>query len=88
MDCSCVLCMCVCVCVCVREREREKEKENFIILLIGYYCCLIVKSCATLFVAPWALACQASLSMGFPRQEYCSGLPFPSLGDLPDGPRD
>ena len=27
---------------------------------------------------------QAPLSMGFPRQEYWSGLPFPSLGDLPD----
>ena len=30
------------------------------------------------------IACQAPLSMGFPRQEYWSGLPFPSLGDLPD----
>ena len=30
------------------------------------------------------LACQASLSMGFPRQEYWSGLPFPSPGDRPD----
>ena len=30
------------------------------------------------------IACQAPLSMGFPRQEYCSGLPFPSPGDLPD----
>ena len=30
------------------------------------------------------LARQASLSMGSPRQEYCSGLPFPSPGDLPD----
>ena len=32
---------------------------------------------------PWIVACQASLSMGFPRQEYWSGLSFPSLGDLP-----
>ena len=32
---------------------------------------------------PWTVACQAPLSMGFPRQEYWSGLPFPSLGDLP-----
>ena len=30
------------------------------------------------------VACQASLSMGFSRQEYLSGLPFPSPGDLPD----
>ena len=28
------------------------------------------------FVTPWTVACQASLSMGFPRQEYWSGLPF------------
>ena len=36
------------------------------------------------FVTPWAVACQASLSRAFPRQEYWSGLPFPSPGDLPD----
>ena len=35
-------------------------------------------------VAPWTVACQAPLSMGFPRQEYWSGLSFPSPGDLPD----
>ena len=32
---------------------------------------------------PRISACQAPLSMGFPRQEYCCGLPFPSPGDLP-----
>ena len=37
-----------------------------------------------LSVTPWTIADQAPLSMGFPRQEYWSGLPFPSLGDLPD----
>ena len=36
---------------------------------------------------PWTVACQAPLSMGFPSQEYWSGLPFPSPGDLPR-PRD
>ena len=35
-----------------------------------------------LFVIPWSVACQASLSMEFPRQEYWSGLPFPSPQDL------
>ena len=35
------------------------------------------------FAIPWTVACQVPLSMGFPRQEYGSGLPFPS-GDLPD----
>ena len=37
-----------------------------------------------LFVTPWTVAYQAPLSMGFSRQEYWSGLPFPSPGDLPD----
>ena len=37
-----------------------------------------------LFVAPWTVACQAPLSMGFPRQEYWSEVPFPPPGDLPD----
>ena len=36
------------------------------------------------FVTPWTVAHQAHLSMEFPRQEYWSGLPFPSPGDLPD----
>ena len=36
------------------------------------------------FVTPWTAARQAPLSKGFPRQEYWSGLPFPSPGDLPD----
>ena len=35
-------------------------------------------------VNPWTVARQAPLSMGFSRQEYWSGLPFPSPGDLPD----
>ena len=34
------------------------------------------------FAAPWTVACQAPLSMGFPRQEYWSGLPFPPPGGL------
>ena len=36
-----------------------------------------------LFVTPGTVACQAPLSMGFPSQEYWSGLLFPSPGDLP-----
>ena len=35
-----------------------------------------------LFVTPWTVAHQAPLSMGFPRQEYWRGLPFPPPGDL------
>ena len=37
-----------------------------------------------LFETPWIVAPQASLSQGLFRQEYWSGLPFPSPGDLPD----
>ena len=37
-----------------------------------------------LFVTPWTVAYQAVLSMAFSRQEYWSGLPFPSPGDLPN----
>ena len=37
-----------------------------------------------LFATPWTVAYQAPLSLGFSRQEYWSGLPFPSPGDLPD----
>ena len=37
-----------------------------------------------LFAMPWTVACQAPLSMEFSRQEYWSGLPLPSPGDLPN----
>ena len=37
-----------------------------------------------LFVTPWTITYQAPLSMGFSRQEYWSGVPFPSPGGLPD----
>ena len=37
-----------------------------------------------LFATPWTVTRQAPLSMGFPRQEYWSGLPFPPPSDLPD----
>ena len=43
----------------------------------------VAQSCPTL-ATPWTVAYQAPLSMGLSRQEYWSGLPFPSPGDLPD----
>ena len=45
-----------------------------------FSCSVVSDSCVT----PWTVAHQAPLSMGFPRQEYWSVLPFPSPGDLPD----
>ena len=47
--------------------------------------CVHAQSCLTLCdLTPLTAARQASLSMGFSRQEYWGGLPFPSPGDLPD----
>ena len=45
-------------------------------------CC--AHSCPTHLVTPWTVACHVSLSMEFSRQEYWTGLPFPTPGDLPD----
>ena len=54
----------------------------------GTHLCMKVKvkslSHVRLFATPWTVAHQAPLSMGFSRQEYWSGLPFPSPGDLPN----
>ena len=44
------------------------------------FCCCLVMSNSVL--TPWTIPCQASLSMGFLRQKYWSGLPFPSPWDL------
>ena len=59
-------------------------------LLLGFYCvlsavCVLSRSShVRLFTTPWTVACQAPLSVGFPRQEYWSGLLCPSLGHLLD----
>ena len=49
-----------------------------------HVCVLSLFNCVQLFVTPWTVAQQAPLSMGFSRQEYWSGWPFPPPGDLPD----
>ena len=46
--------------------------------------CACMLSHVRLFATPWTVAHWAPLSMGFPRQEYWGGLPFPTPGDLPD----
>jgi len=62
----------------------KKEKKDLFICKNNneIHCCLF--SHVWLFVTPQTVACQTPLSTGFPRQEYWSGLPFPSLGDLPN----
>ena len=47
--------------------------------IVHTVCACSVKSDSA---APWTVVCQAPLSMEFPQHEYCSGLPFPSPGDL------
>ena len=47
-------------------------------------CVLSHFSHVLLFAVPWTVVCQAPLSMGFSRQEYWSGLPFPFPGNLPN----
>ena len=45
---------------------------------------VLVAQCVWLFATPWTVAYQVPLSMGFSRQEYWRGFPFPSPGDLPN----
>ena len=64
-----------------------KRKYSLVQILMHFpsicCCCLVAKSCPT-FTTPWTVAHQVPLSMGFLRQDYWSGLPFPSPEDLPN----
>ena len=60
------------------------NKEDLAVnVTVRRLCGLDAQSCPTL-ATPWTVACQAPLSMRFSRQDYWSGLPCPSPGDLPD----
>ena len=67
-------------------RYKYKYRQWKIQYIYIYVLCVCAQSLnrVRLFATPWTAAHQAPLSMGFPRQEYWSGLPFPTLGDLPD----
>ena len=52
--------------------------------LINLCVCVCVCVFIPLFATPWTIAHKALLSVEFPKQEYWSGLPFPTTGDLPD----
>ena len=56
------------------------EESGFIYLHVHVFMLSHVQH----FVMLWTVACQVPLSMEFPRQEYWSGLPFSTPGDLPD----
>ena len=68
--------------ICVAESFHCSPK-TITTLLIGYGGGLVTKLGLTLGTT-WTVAHQAPLSIGFSRQEYWSGLPFPSPGDLPN----
>ena len=67
---------------CFRTVVLEKTRESLGQKGDQTVCQLF--SCVQFFVTPWTVACRAPLSMEFSRQEYWSGLPFPSPEDLPD----
>ena len=69
----------------IKKEKRKREKSQLHPLLdhIKNGGVSVPKLRLT-FVTSWTIAYQTPLSMGFPRQEYWSGLPFPSPGALPD----
>ena len=66
------------------EADRRKKQNTPLCVCVSV--CVRAQSLSSidLFVTPWTIACQAPLFVGFPRQEYWSGLSFPPPGDLPD----
>ena len=77
---------------CLRENEVHVGggiKTGWVtvfyeILVIIQFVIVQSLSLVRLFKTPWAVVCRAPLSIRFPRQNYWSGLLFPSPGDLPD----
>ena len=65
--------------IVLRIKERGSAPS-----LMGQCVCAQSPSRVQLFATQWTVAHQAPLSMGFSRQEYWSGLPFPPPGDLPN----
>ena len=59
-----------------------KESQTVKLTIFPTSVCVCVLGCVGPFVTPGTVARQAPLSMGFFRQEYWSGLPFPAPGDL------
>ena len=64
-------------------RQAAKDKHTFFFraLVRLLFSCYVVSDS---LVTPWTVAHKAPLSMGFPKQEYWNGLPFPTPGDLPN----
>ena len=63
---------------CQEFPGKSRKKNVYTACVLSCFCCV------WLFVTPWTEACQVPLSMEFSRQEYCSGLPFPSPEEHPN----
>ena len=68
----------------LNSRKRNLWMRRASCIYYTIYVSAYMLSCVQLFGTPWTVARQASLFIRFTRQEYWSGLPFPSPGDLPD----
>ena len=67
-----------------RGRERRTSRASLVAQMVKKEKKVKSLSRVQCFATPWIVAYQAPLSMGFSRQEYWSGLPFPFPGDLPN----
>ena len=65
-----------------KQADLKIKEKNIIIVCVCV--CVCVFSHVQLFAAPWTIACQAPPPMEFSRQDYWSGMPFPTAGDLLD----
>ena len=73
------------LCCCFLEQCRDLAQLHFtweLLLIRSLYKSELIQ--VQLFVSPWTVVHQAPLSIALSQQEYCSGLPFPSQGDLPN----
>ena len=68
----------------IQEQRRMCKEAPMVIARQSNASVCVSRSVVSDFVTTWTVARQVSLSMGFSRQEYWSGLPFPSPEDLPD----
>ena len=67
------------------KQTPSSTKTSFSLTLWKHNFLLFIRSVVSdSFATLWTVACQSPLSVGFPRQEYWSGLPFPAPGNLPD----
>ena len=67
--------------------KESDTTERLLCVCVCVCVCVCMHACSGMsdsFQPPWTVTYQAPLSMGFPRQEYRRGLPFPSPGDLPN----